>query len=526
MKKEDLFEALEDIDEKSVKEAREYKGKKKIRRWTRWGALAACIVICLIAAVAVPRYDSAVNESGAPNPDAFIPENTMDEQYEEESGDIMAPADVKSDEAETPAEKKSPKMSEKMKKLMVAEAVYPEPAAEGMSAEEYIGSEEHMDWWSDQREKVGKSSEYALEMRTYYRSMIEKMLVADDENTVCSPLNTYIAFSVLAEVSDGNTRNQILDMLQVPDIESLRTRVSQLWESNYLDTPTIKSLLANSIWLRDSVKYNSDTLDRVAKEYYASVFSGDTASPEMSEALREWTDENTGGLLGEYTKDMKLDADTVLGIVSTIYYKAAWVDEFSSSNNTKETFHGTKGDTTVEMMHKSETMDVCSTKNFTEIELPLQDGGYMCFYLPQEGVDVNDLAADPQILMTEDSDNVNWSSPIVRLSVPKFNVSGKTDLMEIIKDLGITDALDPSTADFSALTDSADKMFLSKAEHAAMVEIDEEGVTGAAYTALDVAEAAAPPDEILELVFDRPFLFMISGQDGSVLFSGIVRNIE
>ena len=247
----------------------------------------------------------------------------------------------------------------------------------------------------------------------------------------------------------------------------------------------------------------------------------------MSEALQAWTNENTGGLLGEYTKDMRLDKDTVLAIVSTIYYRAAWVDEFREQNNTRETFHGTKGDTTVDMMHCSDMLGVYRTDAFTSVGLNLSDSGAMYFYLPSEGTDVNDLVSDPDILKATDYDNIdNWSYPEVHLSVPKFKVSGKTDLLEIIQKLGITDALDSALADFSPLSDTLEDVYLSTAEHAAMVEIDEHGVTGAAYTELALAEGAAEPDEVLDLVFDRPFLFVITGKDGSVLFSGVVRNIE
>ena len=59
-----------------------------------------------------------------------------------------------------------------------------------------------------------------------------------------------------------------------------------------------------------------------------------------------------------------------------------------------------------------------------------------------------------------------------------------------------------------------------------MVEIDENGVTGAAYTKLEISEGAAKPDDEIDFVLNRPFLFVITGRDGSILFSGIVRNID
>ena len=54
----------------------------------------------------------------------------------------------------------------------------------------------------------------------------------------------------------------------------------------------------------------------------------------------------------------------------------------------------------------------------------------------------------------------------------KFNVSSKTNLTDVMKELGITDVFEQHTADFSPLSDDTD-IYVDKAEHAAMVEIDE-----------------------------------------------------
>ena len=51
-------------------------------------------------------------------------------------------------------------------------------------------------------------------------------------------------------------------------------------------------------------------------------------------------------------------------------------------------------------------------------------------------------------------------------------------------------------------------------------------MTGAAYTMLAMAEAAMQMSEPLDITFDRPFLFLVTAEDGSLLFSGVVRNIE
>lgn len=482
MKKEDLFESLTDIDETSVKNARNYSaGKKHV--WAKWGSLVACAAALFVVVVGVPLV----------------------KDRNQQAGNNSYPVGV-----------------------MKVMAAYPEPVAAEMSAQEFVEDDAHWNWWDDYREKLSETEALNGQINKYYSSLMEKLLVSKDDNTVCSPLNTYIAFSMLAEVSDGNTRQQILDMLGASDIETLRKNVSKLWEINYVDTPVLKSLLANSLWLDNSVNYNNKTLNRLAEQYYASSFSGVPGSAEMNEALRTWTDSNTGGLLSDYTKDMSISPDTVLEILSTIYYKAMWFDEFRTNNTTQETFHGTKGDTTVDMMHKTDMMGVYRTSTFTALGLGLNDSGSMYFYLPNDGVNVNSLASDPDILkpIQYKGEDENWFSPEVNLSVPKFKVSSKTDLLEIIRELGVTDALDNTLADFTPLTEDRDNLYLSKAEHAAMIEIDEHGVTGAAYTELALAEGAAQPDEKIDFVVDRPFMFIVTGGDGSILFAGIVKNID
>lgn len=481
MKKEDLFDAMGEINEEIIHDAQRKRAPRRVL-WMRCAAAATCALAVLVVFLRSPFFKSRFDQGSEPM------------------------------QAEG---------------VFAVNATYPEPVAQHMSVGDFYENDVHWEWWESYRKLTDRSAGYQKELQGYYSSIMGQLLAAEDQNTVCSPINIYIAFAMLAEVSEGTTRQQILDMLGCSDIDKLRGQVNALWQSNYVDTPALKSLLANSIWLDQSVSYNMETLKRLADQYYASSFSGIPGSEEMDEALRRWTDENTGNLLSEYTKDMKIQPDTALEILSTIYYKATWVDVFRENNTTQETFHGTLGDASVDMMHRTDMMGVYRTDTFNALSLNLTDSGTMTFYLPKEGVDVDALASDPHVLeAARYSEDDRWSYPLVHLSLPKFQVKAKTDLIETIQSLGVTDALDPTRSDFTPLTTEKDELFVSKAEHAALVEIDEEGVTGAAYTELAVAEGAALPDEEIDFIVDRPFMFIVTGRDGSVLFSGIVRNIE
>lgn len=362
------------------------------------------------------------------------------------------------------------------------------------------------------------------DMSGYYRSVMNRLLPAENANTVCSPLNTYIAFSMLAEVSGGNTRQQVLNMLGVSSIGSLRSRVSAIWQANYVDEPQFTSRLANSVWLKKGVPYSTDALDHLKNDYFASSFIGTPGTTQMDQALQQWTNDNTGGMLAPYVKDMKTNPDMVFELVSTIYYKAPWVFTFREEATRRETFHGTSGDTTVDMMHNREIQSVYRSDTFTAIDLGLRYGGSMIFLLPNEGVNVNTLLSDPNLMsvVQRDRSDERWSSKDVSLSLPKFSVSAKSDLLGLLRSFGVTDAMDSTKSDFTPLT-SDRKIALTKADHAAIVEIDEQGVTAAAYTDQMGVEAMA---EHIELVFDRPFMFAVTGSDSSILFAGVVRNIS
>ena len=418
-------------------------------------------------------------------------------------------------------------INESDKSIKSVEAVIPSPIAEGTDVNKFINGEAHSEWWEDYMEKVHNSQTVQAGMEQYYE-LIQKELLSDatDHNAVCSPLNIYIALSMLAEVTDGNTRKQILDVLNVEDMDVLNKRIKAIWDANYVDTPALKSILANSIWLRNDIGYNEDTLKRLSAEYHASSYSGEMGSEAMNRKLQKWTDEHTGELLTEYTKELKLNQESVLALISTVYYKASWDKEFPKEQTNDGIFHGVSGDQSVPMMNNDVMTNLYQTEHFQAVGLSLVDSGTMYFFLPKEGYKAQDIAADPQMIkICMEPVSVESNSALVHLTVPKFNDSDKINLLECLKNIGITDVLSDKQADFTPLTKEVENIYVSSAEHAAMVKIDEEGVTGAAYTVLMMDAAGIIQDQV-DFIIDRPFVFAVAAPDGSILFTGVIQNIE
>lgn len=380
-------------------------------------------------------------------------------------------------------------------------------------------------WWTDRMAQLDQPEGYADGLEGFFTASIRQFLSgAEGENRVYSPLNVYMALAMLAELTDGNSRQQILDLLGSGSIEDLREQASALWNANYIQDGVNFSVLASSLWLNENVSFVQETMETLAETYYASSYQGTMGSAEFNQALQDWLNEQTGGLLEEQAGQIEMSADTILALAATIYLRAAWGDEFSKEATQPDVFHAPGGDVTCDFMHQSGTRTYYWGGKFSAVAQDMQNIGSMWFLLPDEGVSVEELLSDEEAMefLLSNGEWENRTYLTVNLSVPKFDVTSSIELTEGLKALGVTDVFDGSVSDFSPMTEDADEIFVSQVQHDARVVIDEEGCTAAAYTVVMVAGSSMPPGEEIDFTLDRPFLFAITGADGLPLFVGVV----
>ena len=201
------------------------------------------------------------------------------------------------------------------------------------------------------------------------------------------------------------------------------------------------------------------------------------------------------------------------------------MEEFREENTKPAVFHAEEGDMQRDFMNNSGTGYYYYGDHFGAV-LKFFDAGTanMAFILPDEGISVYDLLIDEQLFdfIEEGLLYKNKKSAIINLSIPKFDVSSDRDLIEELRELGITDAFEKATANFSPITDEVENIWISKVQHGVRVITDEKGVKAASYTVETAAGATAMIRNEIDFVLDRPFLFVISAENGIPLFVGIV----
>lgn len=343
----------------------------------------------------------------------------------------------------------------------------------------------------------------------------------EDGNVCYSPLSLYMALAMLSNGAKGETQDEILALLNETDTEYLSEQMGKLYRLMYRDNEASTFLIANSLWINSKYDVKQEYVDHTMDYFYAAVneinFDGNTG-----DAISSWISDNTKGLL-----EPEIEIDTLLDvmyIVNTIYLKDEWQDGFNEDATSEGVFTLADGtEINADYMHGTFDTDVIKNDNFTAVSLPLKGTGKMTFVLPDEGVDAASLLSTPEAIeQIFNADHLN--NLTVKLSLPKFSFESEFDLIQSLKDLGMNKAFDETAADLTGIVDNIRaNAYVYKVQQGTDITVNESGLEAAAYTYIDVQERDMDP-EILEFDFNRPFIFIVSLNEGVPVFIGVVQN--
>lgn len=494
MKSEDLYEAMESIDDVTLEGSERSKaGKQSSGRMTEagqrgtgriyvwWGA-AAAVVVLVLCGVLFGR--NPVSETKA---------------------------------------------------YAIAEAEYPKMAPDPQT-KTYLTEKAQSEAWSEWRNgkaALRQTPGYEAGLESYLeKSMQEFLSGADGQNVTFSPVNIYMALGMLAELTEGNSQKQILELLGQENLEGLRKQAQAVWKANYCDDGSSSCILAASLWLNEDVAYRKDALERVKENYFASSYRGQVSDPGYSRAFQDWLNDQTGGLLSEQIQEGGgfTDPEMVMTLATTLYFRARWTQEFSKNGTEARIFHAPGGDAERDFM-RGGLQSYYWGEHFGASVKWMMNGAQMWFVLPDEGVSLDELLEEDAGQLLQMFGSVcgknayeNNKNMRVNLFLPKFDVVSQINLKEELQSLGITEVFEQGGADFEPLMYGAKEagVCITKAQHDVRVCIDEEGVKAAAITRMDVSGAGMPPEDEMDFVLDRPFLFAIVGDQGVPLFVGVV----
>ena len=339
------------------------------------------------------------------------------------------------------------------------------------------------------------------------------------KTTLVSPLSVLTALALVQNGAQGNTLAQLEQALGGLDRDTLNAYMRA-----YCDflTESEELKIANSVWTDSSAEAKRAFLQKAVDSYSAQLFSAPLSDPKTVESINSWVKKNTDGMIPKIIE--KADRYAVMMLVNAIAFDAKWETPYKRSDIEKFEFTSYSGS-------KKKTDFMCSTEN-----VYLKDGGTVGFMkpykngrfafaalLPDENTGIDDyvasLSGDKLMKIFSSAKHGNE----VNVKMPKFRAEYSTQLIDTLKKMGVKDAFDSKTADFSSLVENRDA-YIATVVHKTFIEVDENGTRAAASTLVGADTMSLM--EPYSVCLNRPFVYMIVDTETNLpLFIGVQTEI-
>ncbi|XP_054909272.1 protein Z-dependent protease inhibitor [Poeciliopsis prolifica] len=368
-------------------------------------------------------------------------------------------------------------------------------------------------------------SDLSYKNTDFAMNLYRKISSHHDKNVFFSPLSISASFAALLMASGGVTRQEILRVLNLDQLESsehpqLIPRLFQLLQENIAQNGSLKLDQNMALFVHQRMELQNEFEDKIRTFFHADVKRVDFADTKGSVSyVNEYIRQKTQNKITEMIST--LDETSQLLLINSIFFRGAWQLPFNSDLTRDAPFYiDNYNILQVPMMVKED-------KFYTSEDIPL---GARLLKLPyQEGVSMLILLPNKGIDYTVIDDEINaekfqsWVEGLrktrLEVSMPKFKMAEEYSLHRLLPDMGMT-SLFTSSANLTNLS-MEPGLKLSEVLHKAVVEVDETGTTAAASTTIGIVPYSLPR----MFLINRPFFFFIYHEDTKcLLFMGRVIN--
>lgn len=384
------------------------------------------------------------------------------------------------------------------------------PASENLMAGVQRGESAAAYDFTQQVQAPESYEKYAQTLADFSASLIQE--AGQAENTLLSPVSTYLLLAMAANGTDGDSLKQCRKVLgdgvvSLNNINACSDYLLQRLTAFNSDTASLS--LANSMWVRDNIDIKRTFLQKNANYYNTGVFSEDFSDAQTLHKINEWTKQQTNGAISSVLNS--IDSQTSLSLVSALSLNAPWVAAYTENDIQQGTFTADSGNKTVQFMRSSERY--IQTDNATGFmknldTLPLR----FIAILPNEDLSLEEYLAT---LTGEELSHLASSASATEFTqayLPVFSCSYTQDLAPLMETMGLS-SLFSKSADFSKMT--SESVWMHDLTHKTSIHIGPQGVQVGSATVTEVTSDKGFPMED-SVVLDRPFLYMLVDNESNI----------
>lgn len=368
-----------------------------------------------------------------------------------------------------------------------------------------------------------------------YRSLINNN---KDNNISYSSVNMYSLLNELYKASSRDDLTNRFDNLLGLDENQRITLIDKIMKANSFVLDETTGQIKNAAFFSNKYNYSTfyvDYLSDIYCEAYQLDFNKDINK------IVSWVNQavNDDKFIDE--KFLELNDESVLYLMSTLYFKNAWNNKYLNKNNIVEPFYlnaNNQVETTF-MNHSYFIEEYYDYGDYISFRDYYRFGYYSITYLIPKQIEHNiyDLTKDKNIFVDDENfiirNTSNEYNPYIAvdLTTPKFSISKEIDFKTTLSSLGFEDIFNNGIDSFSNAFDiekpSLINFYLQKIKQKNNIEFNEDGTIIKSLSMAAIgAMSAAPITELntLEVKLNQPFIYIIKDINDLPIFVGHIDN--
>ena len=359
-----------------------------------------------------------------------------------------------------------------------------------------------------------------------------KNTAEENKNTLISP---YSAAQALAMTANGAQKNTLKELMNVigggMDIDSFNSEMRG-FISGQPNMPYCRMHTANSIWYHnDAERFTPyEEFLKTNKSFYdAQIFSA-PMNDETVNDVNSWVSEHTDKMIPEIIKEFA--PDTIMALVNAVTFEAKWKTPYENCPKKEDFFTSADG--------KKQDAVLLAEEDDMPYFKDDEATGFMKYYqgekfafaaiLPNEGISADEYVKG---LTAEKLSSLLGSAEenYVSTKMPKFTADYTKTLNDALNTMGVKDAFDINTADFSKMGKAfQDVMYINTVLQKTHIDVDSCGTKAAAATIVEMNGVGCPapdPREPESVILDRPFVYaIVDTQTNIPIFIGTLNTLE
>ena len=367
-----------------------------------------------------------------------------------------------------------------------------------------------------QRKMCDNNNDFACNLlRTIYKQK------KDNRSIIMSPISVSYVLGMLNEGADGETRQQITDVLGLDaSVEEINEYFKKMMDDAQSIDPSVTLKNANCIYFKLGMSINPQFKADMQNYYDAHVEAINFNSGNIVNKINDWCKSHTDGKIPELLKKGELHPNRRMYLLNAVYFNASWTSKFDPRSTRDLDFVTLDGKTVKRpMMHREGRAAYGKNDLCKMLCLPYGNKAYsMVVLLPNEGKTTDDIIRNLSAQKLKE-----WQSQMrtqdVDILMPRFTTESETHLEDILSSMGMPRAFGGDAEFPNMLKGYHDELYVSMMKQKAKIEVNEEGTKAAAVTVAEMSEKFMPRYKYFYAT--RPFVYYIMEKStGAIFFMG------